>query len=94
MSSLTDFLDSGRTDATVNANQQQVKDTTLFGRNLRNEVNSDAAKGTFESGNAGVRADQLRQDLGFQVGDVQTQLSQTLANLTYQRILAATGLSL
>lgn len=94
MSSLTDFLDSGRTDATVNAGEEQRKATTMFERNLRNEVNTDAAKGTFFSGNARVRADQLRQDLGFQVGDIQRALSQNLANLTYQRILASTGLSL
>jgi hypothetical protein len=94
MSSLTDFLDSGSTDAGVNAGEEVRKDSTLYDRGLRNEVNSDASKGSFYSGNAGVRADQLRQDLGFQVGDVQRQLSQTLADLTYKRILASTGLSL
>lgn len=94
MTALTDFLDGGRTDAGVNAGEEVRKDTTLEQRHLRDEVNSDAAKGTFYSGNAGVRADQLREDLGFQVGDVQRNLSQTLANLTYQRILASVGLSL
>ena len=93
MSSLTDFLDSSKTDAIVNANEETRKNTALEQRNLRNEVNTDAAKGSFYSGNAGVRGDQLREDLGFQTGDVQRQLSQSLANLTYQRILAQTGLS-
>ena len=91
MASLTDFLDSSATDASVNAGEDARRAVIGYQRDLRGEVNRDAARGSFFSGGARTRADTIREDAGFKYGDIQRQLSSTLADLTYKRILAATG---
>lgn len=57
-------------------------------------VNDAAAKGTFYGGQVGVRADQAKQGVADQSGDITMQLNRSLAALRRQGVLAASGVSL
>lgn len=93
MSSLTDFLTTSETDARAKAGLMLSRGMRDYGHNLTGEVNRSAARGTFLSGGLGQRTDWLRQhDLADVYGDTTLDLQQTLNNLAYQRIIAASGL--
>lgn len=82
------------TDATTNAGLTQSRLKNQFeNRTLPQLVNNEAAKGTFLSGGAGVRADQSREDYQNASGDVGLQLRQTLADLARRRLYATLGVS-
>lgn len=60
-------------------------------RMLPDLVNRYAAKGTFYGGQAGYQADQLKEDVGNQYGDLQRNLQRQLAGLRRAGVLAAMG---
>jgi hypothetical protein len=60
-------------------------------RQLPSLVSYYASRGTFRSGNARLKADQLRQDVGDEAGDIDRLLARQMANLARQRILATAG---
>lgn len=106
MSSLSDFYqaptsnlpltlannDLAAGDATVDAGVSQQRLLRNYSeRQLPDLVNGEAARGTFYGGQAGVRADQLKQDVGDQYGDTSRMLNRYLANTRRNGILAATG---
>lgn len=62
-------------------------------RTLPSLVNREAAKGSFYSGGAGVRADQAREDYLNESGDVSRMLQRKLADLSRQRVYATLGVS-
>lgn len=80
-----------RTDAGL-ATSRLLSDYST--RALPSLVNSEASKGTFYGGQAGVRADQLKEDEVNQAGDISRQLGRTLAGLRRQGVMAAAGVSL
>lgn len=56
-------------------------------------VNGAAANGTFYGGQVGVRADQAKQGVADQTGDITMQLNRSLAALRRQGVAAAAGVS-
>lgn len=108
MASLTDFtqapstpiaftlgnLDLTGSDARQDAGLAQSRLLRDYStRALPGLVNSEAYKGTFYGGQAGVRADQLKQDTGDQYGDITRSLDRQLAALRRAGVLAAAGVS-
>ncbi len=84
-----------RSDAGTDAGLAQSRLLRNYStRQLPGIVNSNAARGTFYGGSAGVEADQAKEDTANQFGDIQQQLNRQLANLRRQGILAATGMVL
>lgn len=82
-------------EAAVEGGLQQTRMKRNFEtRTLPDLVNREAAKGTFYSGMAGVRADQAKEDYLDRSGDVSRQLQSHLAELARQRIYAALGVSI
>lgn len=82
------------TDLTVNAGLSQDRMKRAYEtRTLPSLVNREAAKGTFQSGGAGVRADQAKEDYQNASGDVGLQLRQSLADLARRRLYATLGVS-
>ena len=84
-----------RSDAGIDAGLAQSRLLSNYStRQLPGVVNSNAARGTFYGGSAGVEADRLKEDVGNQYVDIQQQLNRHLANLRRQGVLAATGMVL
>lgn len=108
MASLTDFyqpaavspqfatyeLNAQGTDLTTNAGLAQKRLKDLYeNRTLPGLVNREASKGSFYSGNAGVRGDEVRQDYQNASGDISLNLRQSLADLSRRRLYAQLGVS-
>jgi len=90
---LSSFLTSAGADAQAQAGVDTSHSLTTLGQNLYGEVNRDAARGSFYSGGAGYRADLLRQGQNWQAASIQRSLSNTMADLARQRIMAAMGIN-
>lgn len=54
-------------------------------------VNRYASRGTFKSGHARVAADQLREDVGTQTGDIQRLMARQRSKFARDRVLATLG---
>lgn len=108
MASLADFYQGGLqspqfaiaelnaqgTDASTNAGVTTARMQRQYEtRTLPQLVNREASKGSFYSGNAGVRADQAKEDYLNASGDVTRQLNQTLSQLARQRLYAQLGVT-
>lgn len=105
MATLTDMYGSGSplasslvpfgtsdSDVREDAGLETQRALHLYGtRALPNLVNRYAARGTFYSGGARVAADQLREDVGTQTGDIQRLLTRQLSKMARDRILATLG---
>jgi hypothetical protein len=82
-------------DAATEAGLQQTRLMRDYStRLLPDLINRHAARGTFYGGQVGLQADQLKEDVGNQYGDIQRRLQQQLADLRRRGILAATGVML
>lgn len=60
---------------------------------MKQEASAEAAKGSFYSGQAGVRADQAKLGYNNQQSDIQRQLQRTLADLARNRLYATLGVN-
>lgn len=66
---------------------------TQYGIGMKQEASNEAAKGSFYSGQAGVRADQSKMNYNNQQSDISRQLQRTLADLTRNRLYASLGVN-
>lgn len=60
-------------------------------RQLPQLINRQAARGTFYGGQARLRGDQLREDVGMQAAELQRQQARQLADIQRRRQLAPLG---
>lgn len=78
-------------NARIDAGLSQGRMDTMFGRNMTSLVNAYSARGTVRGGQAGVAADQLREDHDYNRADIGRQLNRQLSNLSRNRVLATLG---
>lgn len=65
--------------------------STMYGRNLTGLVDRYSSKGTVRGGQAGVAADQLRQDTDWQGSQMDLMRNRRLADLARNRVLSTVG---
>jgi hypothetical protein len=79
--------------ASADANLGQKRLSRNYQQSLQDEANNEAARGSFYSGGAGVRADRTKQNYLDQSSDINRQLQRSLADLARNRIYATLGVS-
>lgn len=67
---------------------------TQFGRNMTDLVNRYSARGTVRGGQAGVRADQQREDYDYGRADTSRLLNRHLGDLSRARIMSTLGVTI
>lgn len=85
-------LDTNESDAREDAGLETQRAMHQYGtRQLPGLVNRQASRGSFFSGGARVKADQLREDVGTQTEDIQRLLARQLSQFARNRILSTMG---
>lgn len=96
MASLVDFL-GAQDDATRAATQGGVDTShlqTILGEDVTDENNRSASNGSFYSGGRSVRENRMGEREQWKVGDIQTGISNKMADLARYRVLASYGLTI
>lgn len=80
-----------QSDMNVDAGTALDRQGVQFGRNMTSLVNAYSSRGTARGGQAGVAADQLRNDFDFQQSQTRQQQARQNAMYGRNKILATLG---